>query len=200
MHPLTRRVAARAALAAGGTLVGALVARKFWVAPRPEPNPAGAPPLQTLAGLRPVSPPAKLPAFAWQAAGTDGARFRSIADHQGHGVVLNIWATWCDPCTRELPSLARLAASIAPAGIAVLPVSIDRGGAASVRAFFGAHAITGLPVLVDPQSSALASLGLGGIPTTFLIDGNGDIRARFEGAADWGTPDALASVRRFIGS
>ena len=190
MPPWTRRAAVGAGLAAGGTLVGALAARKLFA---PAPDAAPAMPLQSMAGLRPVSPPTALPAFDWQA--DEAARPGSIADHAGHGIVLNIWATWCDPCTREMPSLARLAAAVGPR-IAVLPVSIDRGGAGPVRAFYGAHAIAGLPVLTDPRSSAMSALGLGGIPTTFLIGRDGLLRARFEGAADWSTPAAIEAVGR----
>ena len=191
----TRRFATRALLAAGGTLLGVLAARKLLTrGAGPE-----APPLQTLAGLRPVSPPTKLPPFTWQVARPDGqTRPGSIADHAGHGVLLNIWATWCEPCTREMPSLARLAAILGPA-LAVLPVSIDRGGAGAVRAFYASHAIEGLPVLLDPDSTAMTALGVGGIPTSFLIGVDGTLRARFEGAADWSTPDAVASVRRLTG-
>ncbi len=192
MPPWTRRAAVGAGLAAGGTLVGALAARKLLSAPAPDAVPAM--PLQSMAGLHPVSPPTALPGFDWQA-DDEAGRPRSIADHAGHGIVLNIWATWCDPCTREMPSLARLAAAVGPR-IAVLPVSIDRGGAGPVRAFYGAHAIAGLPVLTDPRSSAMSALGLGGIPTTFLIGRDGLLRARFEGAADWSTPAAIEAVGR----
>ena len=176
--------------------MGALDPRK----PRTASTLAGPPPLQTLAGLHAVWPPVRLAPYTWQVAGPDGtSRPSSIVDHAGHGVLLNLWATWCDPCTREMPSLARLATLLGSSGITVLPVSIDHGGANAVRAFYRAHAIEGLAVLLDPSSTAMSALDVAGIPTSFLIDAEGRVRGRFEGAADWSTPDAVASVRGFIG-
>ena len=176
--------------------MGARVARQCLVPPA-APFVAAPPPLQAVAGLQRLVLPRTLAPFTWTSVGADGREIgRTIADHAGHGVVLNIWATWCDPCAREMPSLARLAASVAQAPIDILPVSIDRSGAAAVRAFYKAHAIEGLPVLIDRTSSAMASLDVGGIPTTFLLGPDGMLRARFDGAADWDTADAIASVRR----
>jgi thiol-disulfide isomerase/thioredoxin len=199
--PLTRRVAARAVLATGGTLVGALAARK-WLAPHPDEALTPAPhELQTLAGLQTVQPPARLPAYHWQSIDAQGAAHpHALSDYAGSGVVLNIWATWCGPCTREMPSLAHLARALQPAGIAVLPVSIDRSGAASVRSFFAQHAIDGLPVLTDSNAEAMTSLGIGAIPVTLLIGPHGMVHARLDGGADWSGPIAAETVRRLIGS
>ena len=80
----------------------------------------------------------------------DGSEHR-LADFLGHGMVINLWATWCAPCVEEMPSLAALSKALAPDDIAVLPLSSDRGGAARVQAFFQEHGITGLPVLLDPK-------------------------------------------------
>ena len=198
--PLTRRVAARAVLATGGTLVGALAVRKWLALPSGEAPPAAEPDLQTLAGLQTVQPPARLPAYRWQSIDPDGtAHTRALSDYEGRGIVLNIWATWCGPCTREMPSLADLARALQP-GIAVLPVSIDRSGAASVRTFFARHAIAGLPVLTDPDAGAMSSLGIGAIPVTLLIGPHGMVHARLDGGADWSGPTAAETVRRLIGS
>ena len=66
-------------------------------------------------------------------------------------MVINLWATWCVPCVAEMPALAALSKALAPDDIAVLPLSSDRGGASVVQAFYEEHAITGLPVLLDPE-------------------------------------------------
>jgi thiol-disulfide isomerase/thioredoxin len=196
MPRLTRRFVAAAALATGGTVVGALIGRKYDAAP-PETGPS---PLQTLDGLRPITPPTPFPAFTWQVIGDDGkASPATIASQVGRGVVLNIWATWCDPCTREMPSLARLADAVHADRIVVLPVSIDRDGASAIRPFYRAHAITNLPVLTDQHATSMAALAVSGVPTTFLVGADGRLRARFEGAADWGAPAAVEAVARLIG-
>ncbi len=59
-----------------------------------------------------------------------------MADYAGRGLVITLWATWCPPCVAEMPALDRLRAMLAPEGIAVLPLSSDRGGAAQVAPFY----------------------------------------------------------------
>lgn len=183
----------------GAALARKLVATNGRFPAAPGPDNATIPP-QTLSSLRAASSPKPFPLYRWQEVERDGkTRTRSVADEAGRPAVLNLWATWCEPCGREMPSLARLAAATR-GKLDVLPVSIDRGGAASVQAFFASHGIEGLPVLIDPSSSAMAVLGLTGLPTTFLIGADGALRARFEGAADWNSPEALAALDRVTGS
>ena len=181
-----RGVSRRLLLAAGGTLAAGLAARK--------PRAAELDPLSQV--LKLVSPPVRLPDIAFQTA--DGT-LHHLSDFKGHGMVVNLWATWCAPCVAELPALSTLSHALAPQDIAVLPLSSDRGGAKAVRAFFDAHDITGLPVLLDPKGAATEAWGAAGIPVTVIIDRNGMERARLEGPADWATPEAAALVRRLVG-
>lgn len=175
----------RALVAAGGTLAAGLIARK----PHAED-------LEDLAmALRPTDPPVPAPAIAFDAA--DGSEHH-LKDFLGHGMVINLWATWCMPCVEEMPSLAKLSKTLAPADIAVLPLSSDRGGARAVETFFQEHSITGLPVLLDPRSAAAHALHARGIPTSVVIDKQGREVARMEGSADWSTPAAAALVRKLV--
>ncbi len=119
----------------------------------------------------------------------------SLADYRGRGVVLNLWATWCVPCVREMPSLDALARTVAASGIAVLPLSSDRQGAPVVQRFYADRGIKTLPVLLDPSSAVAHALNVRGIPTTLLIDKQGREVAWLEGGADWSVPDAVAAVR-----
>ena len=186
MQSLRRRALLAAGLAAGGTLAAGLASRK--------PHAATLAPLAE--GLKLVDPPVTPAPIAFLAA--DGTPHR-LAEFLGHGMVINLWATWCAPCVAELPALAALSRALAPQDIAVLPLSSDRAGANAVRAFFDAHGITGLPILLDPRGAAADAWGARGIPTTVIIARKGMERARLEGAADWSTPDAAALVRRLVG-
>jgi thiol-disulfide isomerase/thioredoxin len=180
-------ISRRAVLAAaGGTLAAAAWPRK----PRAQD-------LKDLsAALKRSNPPVAAPDIAFVDA--DGGS-HLLSEFRGHGMVINFWATWCGPCVEEMPSLAALSRTLAPVDIAVLPLSSDRGGAPAVEAFFRKHAISGLPVLLDPSGAAARAFGAEGIPTSVIIDKAGRERARLEGAADWATPDAAAAVRKLVG-
>ena len=143
--------------------------------------------------LVPTEPPVATPDIVFAAA--DGSEHH-LAEFIGHGLVINLWATWCMPCIEEMPSLERLSRTLAPDDIAVLPLSSDRGGASAVEAFYREHDITGLPILLDPRGAAAHAWRARGIPTSLIIDQQGRERARLEGAADWSTPAAAAIVRR----
>ena len=184
MALITRR---SALAAASGTLAAALAPRKPWAAEK-LPNLADV--------LTPTDPPVVPPDVPFFAA--DGSEHR-LAEFLGHGIVVNLWATWCAPCVAEMPALAALSLALAPYDIAVLPLSSDRGGADTVRAWFAAHAVTGLPVLTDPKGKLARAWDAHGIPMTVIIDRQGRDVARLEGAADWSTPSAIALVRKLVG-
>jgi hypothetical protein len=96
----------------------------------------------------------------------------------------------------EMPALDHLSKALAPQDIAVLPLSSDRGGADRVSAWYQAHGITGLPVLLDPKGAMARGFDARGIPTTVIINTNGKVVARLEGAADWAAPDVPAMIRK----
>jgi thiol-disulfide isomerase/thioredoxin len=174
-------------LAAGGTLAAALTARK----------PRAAAVLGDLAShLVLTDPPVTPPAIVFVSA--DGSEHQ-LTEFAGHGMVVNLWATWCVPCVAEMPALAALSKTLAPEDIAVLPLSSDRGGVSVVQAFYQEHGITGLPVLLDPKGAAARAWQAHGLPTSLIIDRNGRERGRLEGSADWSAPTAVAMVRKLAG-
>ena len=78
----------------------------------------------------------------------------TLADFKGEVVVLNLWATWCAPCRREMPSLDRLQAKYGGDGLEVIALSLDRGDIAKVRAFFDELGISNLALYQDPKGRA----------------------------------------------
>ena len=196
MGVTTRRVllsGAGAALVAGGTVAAATLLRKP-AEPVFTPVAEPAPVLQGIVSLVRTDPAAALPAFGF--ADAAGAT-HTLAEFAGKGVLLNLWATWCMPCVAELPSLAALAGKLS--GVAVLPLSSDRGGAAVVERFYASHGIAGLGVWLDQKGAAAEALRARGLPTTLLIDRQGRERARLEGGADWASADAVAAILRIVG-
>ena len=194
---ITRTVLRRGLLAAGGTLLAAVVARNSLhspAAPTPPADVPAGPATRAVSELAPHAPTA-LPALAFATA--DGNR-RTLADYAGRGVVLNFWATWCTPCVSEMPALDALSRTLAAGSpaMAVLAVSLDRGGAGAVAPFYASHGIRSLPVLLDPHSETMAALHLDGIPTTLVIDPRGREVARIQGPVQWDASDAAAILRR----
>jgi thiol-disulfide isomerase/thioredoxin len=142
-------------------------------------------------GLEPVAPSLP-PALKF----TDAkGRKLSLSDYKGHVLVVNLWATWCGPCDDELPTFATLAGQIQQFGGLVLPISIDVSGVQAVGPFYAQHAITNLPILLDPDGDSLDALDTNGVPVTIIINPEGMLVARLDGGANWNTPRVLAFLR-----
>jgi thiol-disulfide isomerase/thioredoxin len=108
----------------------------------------------------------------------------SLADFKGKPVLVNLWATWCEPCLREMPSLDRLQARL-DGRLTVLAVSEDRGGGRLVNPFVAKLGLGSLKIYLDPKSEVARAFGVRGLPTTIVIDADGRVRGRVEGAAEW---------------
>jgi len=121
----------------------------------------------------------------------------SIGDFKGRYVLVNLWATWCAPCVREMPSLDRLQTMLG-SRLAVIAVSEDRGGAHVVDPFLEKLALKALPIYLDPKSAVGEELEISGLPTTFLIDAQGRILGQLEGAAEWDSPKMVATIERYL--
>ena len=109
----------------------------------------------------------------------DGDTIRS-ADLSGKVVVVNFWATWCAPCRLEMPSLQALHERTDSSEVVVLGLSTDVGGGSSIRDFLTERDIT-YPVGRATPEHRRAFGGIGGIPTTFVIDPEGVIRHKVVG-------------------
>lgn len=128
---------------------------------------------------------------------SDGSA-KSINEYLGRGVVLNFWATWCAPCVREMPELDTINAELAPDGIDVLAVSMDREGHPVIEKFYGKTGIRNLEALHDPKSAAGRKLGIRGLPTTVIINPKGEEVARISGIHHYDTPETKAYLRRCL--
>lgn len=107
-------------------------------------------------------------------------------------VVLNLWATWCAPCVKEMPSLERLASRLSNDRFAVVAVSQDKGGMAVAKPFLDKLGVRGLLVYSDPTGRLSREYGGRGMPTTFIVGKDGKLIARLEGSADWDAKEIVA--------
>jgi thiol-disulfide isomerase/thioredoxin len=112
-----------------------------------------------------------------------------IGDFSGKPTLVNLWATWCAPCVKELPTLDRL--SQAHNGdLNVVAISQDDAPHASVVAFLQANRITDLDAFQDPKMGLSSALGAEVLPTSILFDANGREVWRYVGDLDWTSPEA----------
>ena len=123
---------------------------------------------------------------------------KSIDDYEGEVVLLNIWATWCEPCRVEMPSMQRLHDEFAPAGLKIVAVSIDDAGKEQlIRDFAREYALT-FEILHDPTGGIQKSYQTTGVPETFVIGRDGTIRKKVIGAANWSSDANRALVRSLL--
>lgn len=116
----------------------------------------------------------------------------SLADFQGQIVVLNLWATWCVPCRKELPALDQVAQDRADQNFKVLTVSIDRNGPEHVQTFLDSLGVKNLPSFNDPSGRFATNNRAVGLPTTILLSADGMELGRLAGDADWHSDEAAA--------
>ena len=122
----------------------------------------------------------------------DGAK-TNLAELSGKPVLVNLWATWCAPCVKELPTLDRLA-GVDP-DLQVVAVSQDMGPHASVVAFLESHKIANLAAYQDPKMGLSGALGAEVLPTSILYDARGKEIWRYVGDLDWQSPEAARLLR-----
>jgi thiol-disulfide isomerase/thioredoxin len=142
-----------------------------------------------------LDPPRPLPELRF----VDGeGRPLTLADFRGKVILLNIWATWCIPCLREMPTLDRLQAKLGGPRFEVVVLSIDIGGIPVVEKFYRALKLDSLGIYVDKTLRAQRDLGIVGIPTTLLIDRQGREIGRLAGPAEWDSKEAIKAIRRYL--
>jgi thiol-disulfide isomerase/thioredoxin len=131
--------------------------------------------------------PEPLPEIAFQDA---TGRDRTLADWRGKVVLLNLWATWCLPCRKEMPALDRLQTEMGSDRFEVVAVSVDRTGLQGARKFLDETKAGRLALYADPSARLASTLRAVGLPATLLIDAEGREIGRLLGPAEWDSEDA----------
>jgi thiol-disulfide isomerase/thioredoxin len=142
----------------------------------------------------PTSPPQPAPAVEFT--DMDG-KPAALADFKGRPVLVNLWATWCQPCLKEMPELAAFAKRL-DGKLRVAAISEDRGGAGTVAPFLAKHDFAGLSFYLDPKGAATQAFAVRGLPTSLLIGPDGKLLGKVEGAAEWDKPEMQAALAPFL--
>ncbi|HKP14705.1 MAG TPA: TlpA disulfide reductase family protein [Gemmatimonadaceae bacterium] len=124
---------------------------------------------------------------------------KQLADYSGKVVLLNVWATWCEPCRVEMPSIEKLHRELGPQGLAVVAISVDDPGAEQrIRDYVKELGLT-FEILHDPQQGTTRNYQITGYPETFIIARDGTIRRKMIGPDDWSSTGNRALVRELLG-
>jgi thiol-disulfide isomerase/thioredoxin len=123
-------------------------------------------------------------------------RQHRLSDYKGKVVLLNFWATWCEPCREEMPSMQRLQERLAGQPFAILAVDFGEGEA-KIRAFLEKLPVK-FAVLLDRDGGAASAWRVRVLPVSFVIDADQKIRYSAVGDADWASPGVERTIRKLL--
>lgn len=145
----------------------------------------------------PIDPPLPTPKEDFQ--DQLGARL-TLADFRGDVVVLNFWASWCAPCVAEMPTLDALQGSMGAEGLKVVAISLDREGIKKAAPFFRRTGVKNLTLYTDRLSDLFQELGGSVLPTTFILDRDGQLVQKFIGPINWNGPRVREVLQPYLAS
>jgi thiol-disulfide isomerase/thioredoxin len=149
-----------------------------------------------VAALTMAKAPLKLPDLAFKDA--DG-QDKKLSDWRGRTVLVNLWATWCVPCRKEMPALDGLETKLGGQDFQVVAINIDTRDAEKPKAFLKDGNLTRLDYFTDSSAKVFQDLkAIGralGMPTSVLVDGRGCEIATIAGPAEWNSDDAVKLIK-----
>ncbi len=149
----------------------------------------------TVRSFKPLPQPLVVPAISF----LDGdGKATSIEAFRGKLVLLNVWATWCGPCIRELPGLDRLQKKFSDTDLVVLPVSTDQEGIAASRPYYQYLKIQNLGLYNDPGSALGVFFPMDVVPASFIIDRHGKVISFLRSYVDWDEPLASEMIQYYL--
>jgi thiol-disulfide isomerase/thioredoxin len=153
-----------------------------------------------VAGVNVARSPLKVPDLIFQDA---SGKPMSLADFRGRTLLLNLWATWCVPCRKEMPALDALERELGGKDFQVVAINIDTRDADKPRTFLKDIGVRSLGYYADPSAKAfqdLKTIGRAfGMPTTLLIDPHGCEIGSVAGPAEWASRDAVRLIAAALG-
>ncbi len=131
--------------------------------------------------------------------GTKDGGEQTFEDYRGKVVVVNFWATWCGPCVREMPTLAKLQENFADNDeFAFIIVSQDRGGWKDIGRFMKRLKLDFPNSLLDDKLKLSREMQVRSLPVVAIIDRDGNEVGRLAGGAEWDSPEALELVQYYL--
>jgi peroxiredoxin len=125
-------------------------------------------------------------------------RVASLEDFAHNLVVLNFWATWCTPCTVEMPTLEALWRDYRARGLVVIGVSVDRGAPRVLLEPYVTHHRLTFPILLDPDLAASKAWRVISLPSTFIVKPGGEVAGMAVGAREWNGAEMRALLEPLL--
>ncbi len=122
----------------------------------------------------------------------------ALDEHRERLVVVNFWATWCEPCTAEMPTLEALWAQHRDRGLVVVGVSVDRGAPEPLILPYVRNLKLTFPILIDPEAATASAWRVQGLPATFVIRPGGEVVGMAFGAREWNSAEMRALVETLL--
>ncbi len=149
-----------------------------------------------LAALTMASTPLRMPDLTF----TDASgQPKKLSDFRGRALLVNLWATWCVPCRKEMPALDELQAKLGGPNFEVVAINIDTRDLEKPRTFLKEASLTKLAYFADPKAKVFQELkNIGralGMPTSVLVDSAGCEIATIAGPAEWASEDAVKLIK-----
>ena len=123
---------------------------------------------------------------------------KNLTDFKGKIIFLNFWATWCLPCIKELPSIERLQSKFNKNDLAVIAISLDRGGKEVAERLLRRLKLRKLELYIDKQSKSAKQLGVKYMPTTYIFDRKNRELGKLQGGVEWDDKNAVSLIKYFI--
>lgn len=121
---------------------------------------------------------------------------KTLSAYKGKIVVLNFWGVWCPYCVQEMPSMQKFYDQLKGDKFEILAVDVN-DTPQTVKDFISANGYN-FQIVLDADLSVTGMYGIQGFPTTFIVDGDGYLRAMFVGALNWNTPEMISVFNRLI--
>ena len=123
--------------------------------------------------------------------------YESLNSYRGKVVVLNFWATWCAPCRIEMPSFEKLYRRYRSEGVTVLAITLDKNSENKIKSFVDEYALS-FPILLDEKGEVERLYPSMTIPFTYIIDRQGRIVARVDGAKNWESSETFEAIEYLL--
>ncbi len=183
---------AKTGLIAGVTVLLLVVAGTMVFTPKEAGGPAGGIEPYLVGEMAALTVPAETQMLSDHIIMAETGEPKKLSAMKGRAMLINLWAPWCAPCRAEMKELAHLQKELGDDDFEVIAINVDRGGIRQAEETLKEWGVEGLNLYAEPTMAIAFDLAEGALPTSFVVDKNGEVRALFLGPLAWDKPEGMA--------